>query len=137
MGMSINRVVISGYLCSNPELTTLTSGRVVTNLRVVLSDRERDAAGICQDRPSYLDVVVWGGQAESCCAHLAKGSAIVVDGHLRQDQWQAKDGTPRKALKVVADRVQFTGGGKAETDAAPAAVACADDDISFEESTPC
>lgn len=107
MSVSINRVVIGGHLCFDPELTTLASGRVVTNLRVAVDDRERDAAGVWQDRPSFVDVAVWGAQAESCCAHLAKGSGVAVDGHLRQEQWQAKDGTPRSALKIVAERVQF------------------------------
>jgi len=145
MGMSINRAIITGYLCFDPELKTLTSGRAVTNLRVAVDDREKDAAGTWQDRPSFVDVAVWGAQAASCCTYLAKGSAVAVDGRLRQETWQAKDGTQRSALKVVAERVQFLSApanGAAEKPApaaAPSAQAAqpapaadfADDDIPF------
>jgi len=145
MSVSINRAIITGHLCFNPDLKTLTSGRTVTTLRVAVDDREKDAAGIWQDRPSFVDVVVWGAQAESCCTYLTKGSAVAVDGHLRQEQWQGKDGTQRSALKVVAERVLFLSppangaAEKRQTAAAPSAQAAqpvsgadfADDDIPF------
>jgi len=145
MSVSINRAIITGHLCFNPELKRLTSGRTVTTLRLAVNDREKDAGGIWQDRPSFVDVTVWGAQAESCGTYLAKGSAVAVDGHLRQETWQAKDGTPRQALKIVADRVQFLSpradgaAEKRQTAAAPSAqipqpvsaADFADDDIPF------
>ena len=55
----------------------------------------------------FLDVVAWGKQAEACGEYLAKGSAIFVDGRLQSREYDAKDGSKRTVVEVVADTVQF------------------------------
>lgn len=59
----------------------------------------------------YVDVVVWGRQAETCKDYLTKGSPIFVEGRLQLDQWESQQGEKRSRLRVRADRVQFLGRG--------------------------
>ncbi len=147
--MSLNRVCLSGNLTRDPELRSTAGGASVATMRVAVNDREKDAAGAWVDRPSFVDVTVWGATAESCYTYLAKGRPVLVDGRLRLEEWQAKDGSSRQALKVVAERVVFLPKGDATSTppaprqeagqaapAPPAAVAPArdpdtDDDIPF------
>ena len=61
-------------------------------------------------KPCFVDVAVWGKQAEACGQYLAKGRSVLVEGKLQLDQWESKEGQKRSRLRVRADRVQFMGG---------------------------
>ena len=57
----------------------------------------------------FVDVVVWGRQAETCGEYLSKGSPALIEGRLQLEQWQTESGEKRSRLRVRADRVQFLG----------------------------
>jgi single-strand DNA-binding protein len=57
----------------------------------------------------FVDIVVWGRQAETSAEYLRKGSPVLIEGRLQLDQWQSKEGEKRSKLRVRADRVQFLG----------------------------
>ena len=63
MGFGINRVVVSGRLCKDPELRATRSGLDVMTVRLATEDRKRGADGAWVDDASYLDVVSFGGVA--------------------------------------------------------------------------
>jgi single stranded DNA-binding protein len=64
----------------------------------------------------YIDVDVWGAQAESCRQYLQKGRSVLVEGRLKLDTWQDQAGAQRSKHSVVADRVVFLQAGKDATD---------------------
>ena len=60
----------------------------------------------------FVDVDVWGAQAENCSKYLSKGRKVGVTGRLKQDHWEDKEtGQKRSKILVVADSVQFLSGG--------------------------
>ena len=108
---NINRVILTGNLTRDPELSSLPSGTSVCKLRLAVNRRVKDqATGEWSDRPNYFDVKVWGQQGENCANFLAKGRAVAVDGRLEWREWEAQDGGKRQAVEIVADTVQFLGG---------------------------
>lgn len=115
MATNINRTIISGNLTRDPELRELPSGTKLCELRVAVNERVRDSAtGEWTDRPNFFNVTVWGAQGENCARYLAKGRGVIVDGRLRWREWQAEDGQKRQAVDVIAENVQFLGGGSTE-----------------------
>ena len=57
---------------------------------------------------TFVDVEVWGKQAEPCQKYLTKGSPVMIEGRLKLDQWEDKaSGQKRSKLKIVAENVQF------------------------------
>jgi len=88
-------------------------------------------------------VEVWGKSAEACGEYLKKGSPLLVEGRLKLKEWTAQDGQKRSLLEVVAERVQFLGGGPRRGEAggggegfegpppSDAPPASSDDDIPF------
>lgn len=54
-----------------------------------------------------MDVVAFGATAELCASRLDKGSGVFVEGRLRQEEWTDRQGQKRKAVRIVADNVQF------------------------------
>ena len=58
-------------------------------------------------RTEWYGVTAWAHLAEILAEHVAKGSKLSITGHLRSSQYEAKDGSRRRSLEIVADQVQF------------------------------
>lgn len=104
---NFNRVLLMGNLTRDPELRYIPNGSAVTNLRLAVNRSYKNQAGELKEEVTYVNIVVWGKQAENCAEYLAKGSSIFVEGRLQSRQWETDDGQKRSTLEVVADRVQF------------------------------
>jgi single-strand DNA-binding protein len=105
---SLNRVFLMGNLTRDPEVRYAPSGKAVAEMRMAMNRKYRTSSGEEKDETCYVNVVVWGRQAETCAQYLAKGSPCFVEGRLQYDEWE-KDGQKNNRLRVVADRVQFVG----------------------------
>jgi single-strand DNA-binding protein len=96
------------------ELRATKSGAEVALLRVAFNTRRSDGQGGWADKPNYLDVEVWGGQAKNCADRLTKGSRVFIDGDLDYQEWEDRNGgQKRSALRVRAQTVTFEGGAAA------------------------
>jgi single-strand DNA-binding protein len=105
---ALNRVFLMGNLTRPPEVRYAPSGSAVADMRLAVSRRYRTSGGEDKEEVCFVNVVVWGRQAETCGQYLAKGSGIFVEGRLRYEEWE-KDGQKNNRLSVVADRVSFMG----------------------------
>ncbi len=103
----LNRVILMGRLVSDPELKTTGTGISVTSFRIAV-DRSYVKSGE-ERKANFFDIVCWRGTAEFVCRYFGKGSLIAVEGQLQSRTYQAKDGTNRYVVEVVADNVSFTG----------------------------
>jgi single-strand DNA-binding protein len=122
---SYNRVLLIGNLTRNPEIRYTPSGTAVADLGLAVNESFKNKAGETVEQVCFVDVVVWGRQAETASEYLHKGSPVFVEGRLQLDQWESQQGEKRSKLRVRADRVQFLGGPAKSTEfaAAPAAAA--------------
>ena len=126
MSASLNRVILCGNLTADPELSYLPSSLAVARMRLAVNERVKNQQDEWVDRPCYVDVTAFGKQAENCNQYLSKGSPILLEGKLRYETWDAKDGSGKRSKhSVVADRVQFLGGRGEEGGSAPSAAASA------------
>ena len=130
--MNVNSVTIIGNLTRDPELKTVGETSIC-ELGVAVNERQKQN-GVWEEVPSFFDVTVFGGQAESCSRYLAKGRQVGIQGRLRQERWE-KDGQNRSKVKIIANVVQFIGprddavvGNGGGATAEPVAAAGADDD---------
>ena len=96
-----------GRLVSDPELKTTDTGISVTSFRIAV---ERSYVKQGEERKAdFIDIVCWRNTAEFVCRYFNKGSLIGIDGKLQSRTYQAKDGTNRYVVEVVADVASFTG----------------------------
>lgn len=105
--VALNKVVIAGRLTRKPELRKTPNGIAVTDLLIAINREFVNQNGAKQQEVCFVDVVVWGKQAEFCSQYLDCSSAVLVEGRLQLDVWFAKDGVKRCKLRVAAERVQF------------------------------
>lgn len=118
----LNRVFLVGRLTRNPEVRYTSGGQAVTDLGLAVGRTYLTKTGEKKEEVCFLDVVVWGRQAETAGEYLTKGSPILVEGRLQMDSWETKEGEKRNRLKVLANRIQFLGrpkGASAENEPAP------------------
>lgn len=123
---SYNRVIMMGNLTRDPDYKQLSSGQAVCRLGLA-SNRQfknRQTGDMVQE-VCFVDVDVWGNQAESCRQFLQKGRSILVEGRLKLDTWEDNDGLRRNKHTIVADRVTFLSSNSddKELDSAQAATA--------------
>src|SRR5262245_11369719 len=112
--MSLNKAMLIGNLGKDPELRFTPSGRAVARFPVATSEQWTDANGQRQDRTEWHNIVVWGKQAESCGQYLSKGRQVFIEGSIRSRQYDDKEGQKRYITEVIAQRVQFLGGGRGD-----------------------
>ena len=106
--VALNKVYIAGRLTRKPELRTTPGGVAVTDLLIALNRDYVTQNGERQQEVCFVDVVVWGKQAESCVNFLDCSSAVLVEGRLQLDVWYANSGKDKRCkLRVAAERVQF------------------------------
>lgn len=103
-----NRIVMVGNLTRDPEYKQLASGQSVCRLGLATNRqfKNRQTGAMIQE-VCYVDIDVWGAQAESCNQYLKKGRSILVEGRLKFDTWQDQTGNTRSKHCIVADRVVF------------------------------
>ena len=101
----LNRVVLIGRLVADPELRTTKNGISVASFTLAVDRKYKNADG--GKDTDFISIVVWRQQAESCNSYLSKGKLAAVDGSLQIRSYEAKDGTKRKVIEVVAEDVRF------------------------------
>ena len=103
---NLNRVFLIGNLTRDPEIRYIPSGKAVADLNMAINRKYRTTSGEFKEETCYVGVVVWERQAETAGEYLKKGSAIMVEGSLRYEQWET-NGEKKSRLRVNADRIQF------------------------------
>ena len=103
-----NRTVLVGNLTRDPEYKQLSSGQAVCRLGLAINRQYKNRqTGEFVQEVCFIDIDVWGAQAESCRQYLQKGRQVLIEGRLKLDTWEDQNGQTRSKHSVVADRVVF------------------------------
>jgi len=98
---SMNSITIMGNLTRDPELIELSSGTKLCKLGLASSRKFKETEEVC-----FVDVAVFGNQAESTAKYLEKGSLVLIEGRLKLDTWE-KDGKKNSKHSIIASNVVF------------------------------
>ena len=105
---TLNRVYLLGNLTRDPELRYTPSGTAVASFGLAVNRHYRQGED-WREETCFVDVVIFGRQAETVSEYLSKGRQALVEGRLTWRSWEADDGTRRSKHEVVAQNVQFIG----------------------------
>jgi single-strand DNA-binding protein len=117
---NLNKVFLIGRLTRDPELRFIPSGTPVCDMSLAVNRVTRGPDGAQREETAFIDVTIWGRQAETSAQYLKKGREAFVEGRLTLDRWETSDGQKRSKIKVTAERVQFLGGARGGAPAAQA-----------------
>ena len=102
----MNTVTVIGNVVGDPELRYTPDGTATTSFTVAVSRRVKDSAGAWKDQlDGFFKVVAWRGLAEHVAESVAKGTRVVVTGHLQQRRWETEDGSKRTSIEISAEDV--------------------------------
>ena len=105
---SINKIFIMGNLTRDPNFRHTPNGSPVCKITVASSRKNNNREETC-----FVDVTVWGKPAENCRQYLSKGSSVFVEGYLKQETWEDRNGGGKRSkLSVVSENIQFMSSGK-------------------------
>jgi single-strand DNA-binding protein len=107
--MNLNRVFLAGNLTRDIE-TRQAGGSTVGKFGLALNRKFKTQAGEQREEVTFIDCEAWGRTAEVMQQYLGKGSPVLLEGRLKLDQWEDKDGGKRSAIRVVVESFQFVGG---------------------------
>ncbi len=106
---SVNKAIIVGNLGNDPETRYLPSGDAVTNISVATTDKWKNKDGEKQEATEWHRISFFGKLAEIAGEYLKKGSQVYIEGHIRTNKWQDKEGNDRYTTQIIADRMQMLG----------------------------
>lgn len=108
---NLNKVYLMGRLTRDPELRYTPKGTAVADLGMAINRfRGGGDGGERTEETTFVDVTMWGRQAELANQYLGKGREVFIEGRLQLDSWEDKSsGQKRSKLKVVGEGMQFIG----------------------------
>lgn len=101
--MDMNHWSGIGRLTRDPEARYLSSGKCVVKFSIACNGIKRGE----KDEVLFLECEAWEKQAEAIAKYTAKSLRVAVEGRLKLDKWEARDGTTRSQIRLVAHKVQF------------------------------
>jgi single-strand DNA-binding protein len=146
---SFNKVMLLGNLTRDPEVKYTPKGSAVADIGLAVNRTYTTDGGEKREETTFVDVTMWGRQAEIAGEYLKKGRPLFVEGRLQLDTWDDKQtGQKRSKMRVVCENFQMlgsrdgggeggggggrsSGGGSRPAKSAPAAEEPSDDDIPF------
>ena len=107
---SFNKVILMGNFTRDPELRQTQSGTSVCRFSIAVNRSYSSQDGSTRDETCFVEIDCFGKSAESIAKFFSKGKPILVEGRLRQDNWEDKQsGQKRTKLMVVLERFEFVG----------------------------
>ena len=108
---SFNKVMLMGNLTRDPQLKYLPSQMAVAEFGLACNRKFRTANGEDREEVTFVDITAFGKQAEVINQYCQKGKSIFIEGRLKFDSWEDKNGGGKRSkITVVVENFQFVGG---------------------------
>ena len=119
MAGSFNKVILMGNLTRDPQVRYLPAGSAVAEISLAVNRTWFDkTTNQKKEEVTFVDVTLWGRDAEVAGEYLTKGRSVLIEGRLSLDTWDDKaTGQKRSKLKVTAERMAMVGGKGEKSDA--------------------
>jgi single-strand DNA-binding protein len=101
-----NKVILIGNLTRDPELRYTPQGTSVCNFGLAVNRKYKQGEEM-KEEVTFINIVVFGKQADTCGQYLNKGSSILVEGRLQERRWETEDGQKRSKHEIVAQNIRF------------------------------
>ena len=110
MARGVNKVILVGTCGKDPESRYMPSGGAVTSISIATNESWKDKqTGEKQERTEWHNITFFGRLAEIAGEYLKKGSQVYIEGSLRTEKWQDKQGQDRYTTKIIASEMQMLG----------------------------
>lgn len=102
----LNKVILMGRLCADPDFRQTPNGTPVCRIRVAI-DRRFSNKQTGERETDFVNVTCWRQSAEFVSRYFHKGSMVIVEGSLRNNDYTDQNGVKHYSMEVQADNVSF------------------------------
>lgn len=107
---NLNKVMLIGNCTRDPEIKYTPKGTAVAELGLAIGRIWTTESGERREETTFVDVELWGRQAEIAGEYLKKGRPVYIEGRLKLDTWDDKQtGQKRSKMRVVCENLQLLG----------------------------
>lgn len=106
---NFNKVILAGNLTRDPQLSHLPSNTAVCECGIAVNRKWRSQSGEMKEEVTFVDLRAYGKQAETINQYMTRGKPILIEGRLKFDSWESKEGQKRSKLYVIVENFQFIG----------------------------
>lgn len=104
--MSVNKVILLGYVGADPEMRYPEPGRVIAFLSLATNDRYGNSE---TEVTEWHSLVMGGANAELAEKYIRKGTRLYVEGRLRTREYKDKMQITRRKTEIIVDVVELLG----------------------------
>ena len=101
----MNSVQVMGNLTRDPQIRATKTGRAVASFSIAINRAYTTPQGEVKELTDFINIVAWGGLAESVGNQLKKGTRVFVEGRYSTRSYEAQDGSRRYVTEVVANTI--------------------------------
>lgn len=106
----MNKVFLSGNLTKDPEVRYTQSGMAYARMGIAVN-RQYSSKNNTDGQPTvdFFNLTSWGKTAEFCGRYLKKGSSVIVEGRIQNDNYEDKNGVKHYSVNINVDNIEFAG----------------------------
>lgn len=102
--LNYNKVILAGHVTADLLIKPVGTSNVV-NFTIASNFKRRKQDGTYLEEACFLDVEAWGAKADIASKYLKKGDPVMVEGRLKQSNWEDKNGNSRSKISLVCEEI--------------------------------
>jgi single-strand DNA-binding protein len=112
----MNKVILSGNLTRDPEVRYTPSGTAYARMGIAVGRPYSSKNNEGQAQADFFNMTVWDKQAEFCGRYMKKGSSVIVEGRVENNNYEDKNGVKHYAVDIRVERIEFAGSNKRQNE---------------------
>lgn len=112
----VNKVILIGNLGDDPEMRHFENGGAVCKLSIATTEKYKDKQGNKQENVEWHRVELNDNLAKVAEQYLKKGDSVYIEGKLKKDSWEDKEGNKRSLVKVRGFVMNMLGSPKGQSE---------------------
>jgi len=105
--MSVNKVIIVGFVGKPPETRVMQEGNSVTSFSVATSEKYKDKTGQQKELTEWHKISCFGKLSEITSLYVKKGSQLYIEGKITTRSWKDANGVQKYSTEIKADKIEF------------------------------
>lgn len=110
MARGLNKAMIIGHVGQDPDVSYTGNGSTLAKFSVATDEGYKDRSGQKIERTEWHRIAAFGKLAEIVGEYVRKGQMVYIEGKIRTNKWQDKQGQDRYTTEIIADQMQMLGG---------------------------
>jgi single-strand DNA-binding protein len=101
----MNKIILMGRLTRDPEVRYGGANNTAVARFSIAVDRRYKREG--EPTADFFNITAFGRLGEFAEKYLKKGTKILLDGELRNDNYTNKDGQKVYGMQIIANNIEF------------------------------